>query len=81
MLEPSFKPFPHIGLGFQLYDFESYKAVGHFGGDKGFRSFLMMIPEENIGLVVLGNSDYEEDYRQEIIYPIAKLMITENKRH
>ncbi len=81
MLEPSFKPFPNIGLGFQLYDFESYKAVGHFGGDKGFRSFLMMIPEENIGLVVLGNSDYEEDYRQEIIYPIAKLMITENKRH
>ncbi len=81
MLEPSFGPYPHIGLGFQLYDFESYKAVGHFGGDKGFRSFLMMIPDENIGLVVLGNADYDDDYRQEIIYPILKLILTENESH
>ena len=41
----------------------------------------MMIPEENIGLIVLGNCDYEEDFRQEIIFPIAKLMITKNKHH
>jgi len=76
MLEPSFGARRNIGLGFQLYDFEEKKAVGHFGGDKGFRSFLMMIPDENIGLVVLGNCDYEEDYRQEIIMPIAKIMLT-----
>jgi CubicO group peptidase (beta-lactamase class C family) len=75
MLEPSLMN-TRIGLGFQLYDVQSHKAVGHFGGDKGFRSFLMMIPEENIGLVVLGNCDYNEDFRQEIIMPIAKLMLT-----
>jgi len=76
MLEPSFEPFPGIGLGFQLYNFKSYKAVGHFGGDKGFRSFLMMIPEHKIGLVLLANCDYNEDFRQEILYPIANLMLT-----
>jgi len=79
MLEPSFESNSHMGLGFQLFDFKSYKAAGHFGGDKGFRSFLMIIPGKNLGLVVLGNSDYEEDYRQEIIYPIAELMLTENE--
>lgn len=71
--------FSHIGLGFQQFDFDSKHAVGHFGGDRGFRSFLMMIPEEQMGLVVLGNCDYEEDYRQEILKPIARLMLSQNK--
>jgi len=80
-LKPTSAKFSQIGLGFQQYQFDLKHAVGHYGGDKGFRSFLMMIPEENIGLVVLGNCDYEEDFRQEIIYPIAKLMLTINRAH
>lgn len=62
-------------LGFQRYEFAKYSAIGHFGGDKGFRSFLMMIPEEKLGLVVLGNCDYNEDFRQEIILSIADLLL------
>lgn len=77
-LKPTSAKFSQIGLGFQQYEFDAKHAIGHYGGDKGFRSFLMMIPEENIGLVVLGNCDYEEDFRQEIIHPIAKLMLTKN---
>ncbi len=75
MILPSFPNYERIGLGFQLYDFREKKAVGHFGGDRGFRSFLMMIPEEKIGLVVLANCDYKDDFRQEIIYGIAGLML------
>ncbi|MFT5892896.1 MAG: CubicO group peptidase (beta-lactamase class C family), partial [Dokdonia sp.] len=52
----------------------SKKAIGHYGGDKGFRSFLMMIPEQDIGIVLLANCDYNEDFRQEIVYEIASLM-------
>jgi CubicO group peptidase (beta-lactamase class C family) len=77
MIEPSFSSHPNIGLGFQLYDFDSTKAIGHYGGDKGFRSFLMMIPEKKIGLVVLANCDYKDDFRQEIVHSIAKLMLIE----
>ncbi len=75
MTTPSTDLTSFIGLGFQLYNLDNYKAVGHFGGDKGFRSFLMLIPEKKIGLVVLGNCDYHEDYRQEILKPIAKLLL------
>ncbi len=75
MIEPTFSPNPYIGLGFQLDDINSKKTIGHYGGDKGFRSYLIMIPEEKIGLVVLANCDYDEDFRQEIIHPIAKLML------
>ncbi len=75
MIRPSFEPYPYIGLGFQLYDVHSKKAIGHYGGDKGFRSFLIMIPEQDIGIVLLANCDYNEDFRQEIVYEIASLMM------
>jgi len=78
MLQPSFGEDSRIGLGFQLYNIKAKKAIGHFGGDKGFRSFLMMIPEAKIGLVVLANCDYNEDFRQEILFPIAELMLSQD---
>lgn len=76
MIAPSFSPNPYIGLGFQLSDIQSKKTIGHYGGDRGFRSYLIMIPSEKIGLVLLANCDYDEDFRQEIVHPIAKLMLT-----
>lgn len=61
-----------IGLGFQLYDLDGKKAIGHYGGDKGYRSYLLIVPENKIGLIVLANCDYNEDFRQEILYQIVK---------
>lgn len=81
MLEPTFGPNPSIGLGFQLSTINSKKTIGHYGGDTGFGSYLIMIPEEKIGLVVLANCDYDEDFRKEIIHPIAKLMLTKYNNH
>lgn len=78
MIKPSFEPYPYIGLGFQLSTLSGYKIVGHYGGDKGYRSYLFMIPSKNIGLVLLANCDYKEDFRQEILHPIAKLMLKNN---
>lgn len=81
MIEPTFLSNPYIGLGFQLSEINSKKIIGHYGGDKGFRSYLIMIPEENIGLVLLANCDYDEDFRQEILHSIAKLMLTPYIKH
>ena len=81
MIQPTFDSNEHIGLGFQLGEINGFKKIGHYGGDKGFRSYLMMIPEEKIGLIVLANCDYQEDFRQEILHPIAKLMLTKPKQH
>ncbi|MFY0627027.1 MAG: beta-lactamase family protein [Reichenbachiella sp.] len=79
MIQPSFEPNEHIGLGFQLGEIDGFKKVGHYGGDNGFRSYLLMVPEEKIGLVVLANCDYEENFRHEILHPIARLMLTKPK--
>ncbi|NME72933.1 serine hydrolase domain-containing protein [Flammeovirga aprica] len=75
MQNPSTEVYAHIGLGFQIFEIDGHKVIGHFGGDKGFRSLLLMVPEKNIGVVVLGNCDYEEDYRQEILKPVIKMII------
>ena len=77
MITSSFDSMQAIGLGFQLGNIGGHKTIGHFGGDKGFRSYLIMIPEERIGLVLLANCDYSEDFRQEILHPIAKLLLKE----
>ncbi|WP_299122747.1 serine hydrolase domain-containing protein [uncultured Winogradskyella sp.] len=74
---PSFEQYPYIGLGFQLSNLYNEKAIGHYGGDKGYRSYLIMVPEKRIGLVLLANCDYDEDFRQEILHPILKLIINE----
>jgi len=75
MLVPSFKAYPRIGLGFRLSKIADKQKVGHYGGDKGFRSYLMLIPAENLGLVLMANCDYKEDFRQEILHPIAQMML------
>ncbi len=75
MFEPSFNQYPYIGLGFQLSNLNNEKTIGHYGGDKGYRSYLIMVPEKRIGLVLLANCDYNEDFRHEILHPIVKLML------
>ena len=75
MTMPSIESYPYIGLGFQLDNIHENKTIGHYGGDKGFRSYLLMIPKEKIGLVILANCDYNEDFRQEILHAISKLML------
>jgi len=75
MVQPSSSIAPRMGLGFQLRTIGGKSAIGHFGGDRGYRSYLSMIPDSDIGLVVLANCDYNEDFRQEIIHPIAERML------
>jgi len=51
--------FMDYALGWRLLDYHGRKLVGHTGGVAGFVSRVMMVPEENLGVVVLTNA--EED--------------------
>jgi CubicO group peptidase (beta-lactamase class C family) len=55
-LKPSFADY---ALGWGLRDYHGRKLVGHTGGVGGFVSRVMLVPEENLGVVVLTNA--EED--------------------
>jgi CubicO group peptidase (beta-lactamase class C family) len=51
--------FADYGLGWGLHDYRGRKLVGHTGGVAGFVSRVMLVPEENLGVVILTNA--EED--------------------
>lgn len=50
------KHFSSYGLGWGIWDYEGRKVVSHSGGYDGMYSRVTMIPEENLGVVVLTNS-------------------------
>jgi CubicO group peptidase (beta-lactamase class C family) len=55
-----FNPTQHFslyGLGWQLSDYQGRKVVAHGGGLDGMTSRVAMLPEENLGVVVLTNSE------------------------
>src|SRR5215470_1404830 len=49
--------FADYGLGWVLQDFHGRKMVSHSGGVAGFVSRVRLLPEENLGVVVLTNAE------------------------
>ena len=49
--------FAAYGLGWGLRDYRGRKLVGHTGGVSGFVSRVMLVPEENLGIVILTNAE------------------------
>jgi CubicO group peptidase (beta-lactamase class C family) len=53
-LKPTFADY---ALGWGLRNYHGRKLVGHTGGVGGFVSRVMLVPEENLGVVVLTNAE------------------------
>ena len=51
--------FADYALGWGLREYRGHKLVGHTGGVGGFVSRVMLVPDENLGVVILTNA--EED--------------------
>jgi CubicO group peptidase (beta-lactamase class C family) len=49
--------FKSYGLGWGLSDYHGRKIVGHSGGYDGIISYTCLVPEENLGFVILTNSN------------------------
>ncbi len=57
------------GLGWELQDYEGHGLVMHNGGVDGFVTSVTLVPDENLGIVVLTNTD------QNYFYEALKLEI------
>lgn len=51
------KHFSGYGLGWDLFDYHGRLIVNHGGGYDGFISQTILVPEENLGFVILTNSN------------------------
>jgi CubicO group peptidase (beta-lactamase class C family) len=56
-LAPLSSRFAAYALGWGLRDYHGRKLVGHTGGVAGFVSRVMLVPEENLGVVILTNAE------------------------
>jgi len=54
ILQPHFLGY---GMGWGLRDYKGRKLVGHTGGVAGFVTRVMLVPEENLGVVILTNAE------------------------
>jgi CubicO group peptidase (beta-lactamase class C family) len=61
--------FADYGLGWGLRDYQGRKLVGHTGGVGGFVSRVMLVPEENLGVVILTNAE-EDGAFDSILYHV-----------
>jgi hypothetical protein len=57
------------GLGWWLHDYHGRKLVEHRGGIGGFVSRVMLVPEENLGIVALTNAE-EVGAHDSIVYHV-----------
>lgn len=48
--------FHAYGLGWQMYDLDGRKVIFHDGGMPGYIARVILVPEENLGVVLLTNS-------------------------
>lgn len=48
---------PAVGVSWFLDEHDGLKTVSHSGGDTGFGSFLLLVPEKNISVMIASNYD------------------------
>lgn len=54
--------FALYGLGWMLQEYDGRKIVSHTGGVNGYVTSVTLLPEENLGIVVLTNTDQNAFY-------------------
>ncbi len=47
----------HYGLGWRIYDYAGHRLIFHGGAVQGYRAMIGFLPEEDVGVVVLWNSE------------------------
>ena len=61
--------FSGYGMGWGLRDYKGRKLVSHSGGVAGFVTRVMLVPEENLGVVILTNAE-EDNALETVLYHI-----------
>jgi CubicO group peptidase (beta-lactamase class C family) len=67
---------PAVGASWFLDEYRGLKTMSHGGGDTGFRSFLLLVPEKDISVMVACN--YELCRTGDIAHAVLDMLIGED---
>jgi CubicO group peptidase (beta-lactamase class C family) len=62
-----------VGLSWFLGEYSGHRTVSHGGGDTGFRSYILLLPDDSIGIVIASN--WEGTNTGVITYGILDLIL------
>lgn len=60
--------FAGYGFGWGLRDYKGRKLVSHAGGVAGYVTRVMLVPEENLGVVILTNAEEDAAYESVLMH-------------
>jgi CubicO group peptidase (beta-lactamase class C family) len=60
--------FAGYGFGWALRDYKGRKLVSHSGGVAGYVTRVMLVPEENLGVVILTNAEEDAAYESVLMH-------------
>lgn len=64
------------GISWFIADLQGHRIVMHDGGDVGFRSTLMLAPEDSVAIIAMSNyAPTDKDYLQELAAGALKIML------
>jgi CubicO group peptidase (beta-lactamase class C family) len=63
----------HVGLGWFLGEYKGSRILSHSGWDTGFRSDLILFPDNNLGISIMTNCDHV--WLGSATYPILDLLL------
>jgi len=52
----------HYGLGWRIYDYEGHPVIMHNGGLEGYRAQIAFMPERDLGVVAMWNSQSDRGW-------------------
>jgi CubicO group peptidase (beta-lactamase class C family) len=64
---------PKVGMSWFLENYQGLKTVSHSGGDTGFNSFFLLVPEKNISIAIVSN--YEQSRTDEFAYAVLDYLL------
>ena len=67
-----------VGLSWFLGEHAGHRMVSHGGGDTGFRSYILLLPDNGIGIVLASN--WEKTERDAIVSGILDLVLDSDDR-
>jgi len=57
-----------VGISWFLGEYRGQATVSHGGGDIGYATFLMLLPEKEMAVVLMANCDWLGDARAQIAH-------------
>jgi len=71
----TYRPYKQVGLSWFISKYKGHQTINHGGGDVGYRTFFLLLPEQSTAIVTMGNSSIFRS--QEVAFALLDVLLGE----